>query len=108
LVANDVEESTLLNRAFGVLQAIGGVAQTVVGGVGIGAGIAGSVPTFGGSLAVAGGGAIVAGNGIDNVQAGIRQAISGKPVQTATSSAVESVTGSHLAGEGANLAIGLV
>jgi hypothetical protein len=64
--------------------------------------------TCGTSLVVTAAGGVVALNGIDNVQAGLRQVISGKPVQTATSSAVESVTGSHLAGEGVNLAIGLV
>jgi hypothetical protein len=106
--ANNTEDSSLLNRVFGVLQVIGGAAQTAVGSVGVVAGIAGSAPTMGGSVVVAGVGGVVAGNGLDNIQAGIRQAISGKPVQTATSSAVESVTGSHLAGEGANLAIGLV
>jgi guanyl-specific ribonuclease Sa len=52
-------------------------------------------------------GGIVAANGIDNVQSGIRQAISGKTVQTVTSAAVEKITGSRFAGEGTNIAIGL-
>jgi hypothetical protein len=106
--ASNAEEPTLLNRVLGVIQVIGGAAQTAVGGVGVVAGIVGSAPTGGTSVVVDGLGGVVAGNGLDNIQAGIRQAISGKPVQTATSSAVESVTGSRLAGEGTNLAIGLV
>ncbi|MBL9117107.1 MAG: hypothetical protein JNJ83_19030 [Verrucomicrobiaceae bacterium] len=66
-------------RTMGTVQAVGGAAQTVAGAVGLAA------PT--GVTQVAGG--IAVAHGIDDMQAGIRQAWTGKPVDNLTTQATE-------------------
>jgi hypothetical protein len=106
--ANGTEEPNLLNRIFGVLQVVGGAVQTVAGGSAVIAGLGLAPGTCGTSLVVTVAGGAVALNGFDNVYAGLRQAWTGKPTQTITSSSVEYVTGSHLAGEIVDIGIGIV
>jgi hypothetical protein len=98
----------MANRIAGIAQAAGGAAQTIIGGGTAIVGLGLAPGTYGASVVVTVAGGGVALNGLDNLQAGIRQAVSGKPAQTLTSSAVESATGSHLAGEIVDTGIGLL
>jgi hypothetical protein len=102
------EQSTTANRIAGSAQAAGGLAETIIGATAVGAGIGFAGPTGGTSMIVTGVGIGVVGHGVDTTQAGVRQMLSGVQTQTATSSAIESVTGSKLAGELADLAVSLV
>jgi intein/homing endonuclease len=83
-----------------------GIAVVIMCAAVVGLGLAPG--TCGTSLVVTAAGGVVALNGIDNVQAGLRQVWTGKPTQTMTSSSVEYATGSHLAGEVVDTAIGLI
>jgi RHS repeat-associated protein len=84
-------EPSLLNRGFGLLKALGGAAQITTG-----LGIAGGGTAGSGGIAAAPsilvGGAIAA-KGADDVQAGLRQAFTGRETNTVTHDVVANVTG---------------
>jgi hypothetical protein len=101
-------DTTMSNRIAGVAQAAGGAAEALLGASMVGAGLAGIPATAGTSVLVTVSGVAVTLHGIDNIQTGIHQAISGEPVQTMTSYLIENVTGSRVAGEVADFAIGFV
>lgn len=70
-------------RVMGGVQAAGGAAEALVGGMGALA----TAPTMAGPILSS----VVALHGVDNFQAGIRQAFSGKPASTLTHTAVSKV-----------------
>lgn len=88
-----------LTRGLGVLQAGVGVAETVGGAV---FGVASSETVVG---AVAGG--AVALHGLDDIQAGVRQALSGKPVENFTQAAASGAAEKLGASPNAAMAVGI-
>ena len=95
------------NRFAGMAQAAGGLAEVILGVTGVTTSIASAAPTGCASLLLAGGSVILIGHGIDHTIAGISTIWSGAKTQTVTSSAIELVTGSQLAGELVDAFIGI-
>jgi len=81
-------ESSIKNRAFGALQAIGGTSEIVVGVVYTG--------STGGVGAILGGGLLVA-HGVDGLATGTKQVLTGQQQETVTQQTLEPIVGRNLA-----------
>jgi RHS repeat-associated protein len=99
-------DSSWWNRALGGLQLIGGLAQTTAG-IGLaGAGTAGS----GGVAAIPStiAGTAIAARGLDDVQAGLRQLVTGQQTNTLTYDAVKNLTGNENLATVVDIGTGLI
>ena len=94
-------------RGIGLLQTVGGAAEVVLGGLGVGVSVGGAPKTGGSSLMLLGSSVVLIGHGLDHIGTGFYTMWTGKPTQTVTSQAIEGATGNHLAGEAGDAIIGI-